>query len=136
MPISRSVAIFVLLATAAYPQAQSNAGEVKGSILDQTGAALSSARLSIADPDRGLNRTAVSSPQGEFTFPILPPGRYRLKVEASGFTTKVIDGVEVRVGDTVSLLVQMVVSGIQEQIEISAELPVVEPERIQQASTI
>ncbi|MBL0159575.1 MAG: TonB-dependent receptor [Bryobacterales bacterium] len=136
MPISRSVAIFVLLATAAYPQAQSNAGEVKGSILDQTGAALSSARLSIADPDRGLNRTAVSSPQGEFTFPILPPGRYRLKVEASGFTTKVLDGVEVRVGDTVSLLVQMVVSGIQEQIEISAELPVVEPERIQQASTI
>jgi hypothetical protein len=136
MPISRSVAFFLLLSTAAYPQAQSNAGGVKGAILDQSGAALSSARLTITDPDRGLNRTMVTDPQGEFTFPILPSGRYRLKVEASGFTTKVLDGVEVRVGDTVSLLVQMVVSGVQEQIEITAETPVVETARIQQASTI
>ena len=137
MPISRSVAICLLLATsAAYPQAQSNAGEVKGTVLDQSGALLASARLSIADPDRGLNRTAVSDVQGEFNFPSLPPGRYRLKVEADRFTTKILDGVEVRVGDTVSLLVQMVVSGMQEQIEISAEVPVVETERIQQASTI
>ncbi len=136
MPISRSVALLLLLSTTAYPQAQSNAGEVKGAVLDQSGAALSLARLTITDPDRGLNRTMVTDPQGEFTFPILPPGRYRLKVEASGFTTKVLDGVEVRVGDTISLLVQMVVSGIQEQIEITAEVPVVETARIQQASTI
>ncbi len=136
MSISRSISIFLLLATAAYPQAQSNAGDVRGAVVDQTGAALPKARLSMADPDRGLNRTMVADTQGEFTFATLPPGRYRLKVEAQGFTTKILDGVEVRVGDTVSLLVQMVISGMQEQIEISAEAAVVETERTQQASTI
>ena len=41
MTISRSVAMLILLTTGAYPQAQSNAGEVMGSVLDQSGGALS-----------------------------------------------------------------------------------------------
>ena len=136
MRISRSVALCILLAPAAYPQAQSNAGDVKGAVVDQSGGALAEARLSVTAPDRGLNRATVTDPHGEFSFPILPSGRYRLKVEAAGFTTKILNGIEVRVGDTVSLLVQMIVSGVQEQMEITAETPVVETARVQQASTI
>ena len=136
MLIVRSVALCLLLATSVYPQAQSNAGDVKGAVLDQSGAALPQARVTISDPDRGLIRTMVTDSQGEFNFPILPSGRFRLKAEASGFTTKVLDGIEVHVGDTISLLVQMAVSELQDQIEITAEAPVVETERIQQANTI
>jgi len=119
-----------------YPQAQSNAGDIKGSILDQSGAAISRARLQILDPDRGISRAATSDEAGEFIFPMLAPGRYRLRAEADGFTSKILEGVEVRVGDTISLIVQMVVGGVQQEIEIQADAQVVDPERVQQASTI
>src|SRR5512135_3457391 len=130
---------FLLLALgplAAFPQAQSNSGDLGGSVLDQSGGAISKARLQLSDPDRAINREAQSNTQGEFRFPVVPPGRYRLKVEADGFNTKLIDGVEVRVGDSVSLKVQMAVGAIQQQIEVQADAPVVDAERIQQATTI
>ena len=125
-----------LAAVAAFPQAQSNSGDLGGSVLDESGGAISKARLQLSDPDRAINRVAQTDPQGEFRFPVVPPGRYRLKVEADGFNTKLFDGVEVRVGDSVSLKVQMVVGAIQQQIEVQADAPVIDAERIQQASTI
>jgi hypothetical protein len=132
----RAVFSLLILCVAAYPQAQSNAGDVKGSVLDQSGGAISKAKLTISDSERGIARTVQSGTEGEFNFPMLPPGRYQLRVEAEGFTSKVLEGVQVRVGDIVSVLVQMVVGGVQQQIEIQAEAPVVEADRIQQANTI
>ncbi|MBI4889301.1 MAG: carboxypeptidase regulatory-like domain-containing protein, partial [Acidobacteria bacterium] len=105
-------------------------------VLDQSGGGIAKARLTLSDPERAINREAVTTPQGDFRFPIMPPGRYRLKVEVDGFNTKVLDGVEVRVGDSVALRVEMVVGAIQQQIEVDADAPVVDPERIQQANTI
>ncbi len=120
----------------AFPQAQSNAGDIKGSILDQSGSAISKARLLVSDPERAINRSAVSNDAGEFNFTLLPPGRYRLRAEADGFTPKVMEGVTIRVGDTVSLIVQMVVGDVQQQIEVQADAQAVDTERIQQSSTI
>ncbi|MBI5084318.1 MAG: TonB-dependent receptor [Acidobacteria bacterium] len=104
--------------------------------MDPSGAAISKAKVSISDPDRGIARTADTNTAGEFSIPLLPPGRYRLRAEAEGFSAKVLEGVEVRVGDTISLIVQLVVGAVQQQIEVQADVPVVESERVQQANTI
>ncbi|WP_321476105.1 carboxypeptidase regulatory-like domain-containing protein [uncultured Paludibaculum sp.] len=136
MTLCRSLLTVVLLPLAVYPQAQSNAGSLKGSVLDQSGSGISKAKLTISEPDRGISRTADSTNDGSYFFALVPPGRYQLRVEASGFTTKVLEGVDVRVGDTLSLLIQMVVGGVQQQIEVQADVPVVEGERVQQANTI
>ncbi|MBL8231330.1 MAG: TonB-dependent receptor [Bryobacterales bacterium] len=131
---------FFMLASFAAPfafcQAQSNSGDIKGSVLDGSGAAIGAAKLSLSDSDRGISRTAESASDGTFLLGLVPPGRYRLRVEASGFTPKVLDGLEVRVGDTVSLMVQMVVSAVSTEIEVEAQTEIVETERIQQANTI
>lgn len=136
MNFCRSLLTVILLPLAVYPQAQSNAGNLKGSVLDQSGSAISKARLTISDPDRGIARTADPANDGSFFFALLPPGRYSVRVEAEGFNTKTIDGVEIRVGDTLTLLIQMAVGGIQQQIEIQADVPAIEAERVQQANTI
>jgi hypothetical protein len=97
---------------------------------------MENARLSLIDESRGFQREVASGPEGRFSFPAVPPGRYKLRVERSGFSTKVIEGVEIRVGDSVSLEVQMEVGNFGQQIDVMAEMAVVDPERIQQASTI
>ncbi|MDX1983726.1 MAG: carboxypeptidase regulatory-like domain-containing protein [Bryobacteraceae bacterium] len=125
-----------LVAGFAFGQAQSNSGDIRGTILDASGAAVAGARINLSDPDRGLSRSTESDAGGNFTFAILPPGRYRVRVEAAGFAARLIDGVEVRVGDTVSLPVQMTVSQVDTTIEVQAGVEVVEVERVQQANTI
>jgi hypothetical protein len=126
----------LLLAGPLFGQAQSNSGDIRGSILDPSGAAVSGAKVQITDPDRGLTRNTESDVAGKFTFAILPPGVYRIRVEAAGFAARVVEGVEVRVGDTVSLPVQMSVSQVDTTIEVQAGVEVVEVERVQQANTI
>lgn len=120
----------------AYPQAQSNAGEIRGTVLDASGSAIRGATLQAVDPDRAIQRSAETGEDGGFVFPLLPPGRYRVRVEAKGFAPQVFEGVEVRVGDVYTLPVQMEVGELQQVVEVLAEAPVIDSERAQQATTI
>jgi hypothetical protein len=136
MALGRAVFVLLVAGMAAFPQAQSTSGDVKGSVLDPSGLAIAKAKLTITNPDRAITRATDSDSSGEFNLPLLPPGAYRLRVEAQGFTTKVIDGLVVRVGDTVSLVVQMSVTGVTTEISVQADVQVIEGERYQQANTI
>ncbi|MGB9612065.1 MAG: carboxypeptidase regulatory-like domain-containing protein, partial [Bryobacteraceae bacterium] len=136
----KSIAILVAMAAVsclpAYPQAQSNAGEIRGTVLDASGSAIRGARLQAVDPDRAIQRSAETGEEGGFVFPLLPPGRYRVRVEAKGFAPQVFEGVEVRVGDVYTLPVRMEVGELQQVVEVLAEAPVIDSERTQQATTI
>lgn len=120
----------------AYPQAQSNAGEIRGLVADATGSAIGGAPLVAAHPGRAVQRVAETDETGEFIFPLLPPGRYRVRVEARGFTPQVFEGVEVRVGDVFTLPVRLEVGELQQVIEVMAQAPVIDSERTQQATII
>lgn len=120
----------------AYPQATSNAGDIKGSVMDPTGTAIAKGKVTVLDEQKGFTRTGELNENGEFNLRLIPPGTYRVRVEVEGFTTKVLDGVEVRVGDIVSLMVQMSVSTIQTEVIVTADLATVEVERTQQSNTI
>jgi hypothetical protein len=61
---------------------------------------------------------------------------YRVRVEAPGFATQVIENVEVHVGETLNLAVNMSVSQVATEISIVADPPVVDTGRTQQASTL
>lgn len=136
MKLMTTLAIAALACLPAYPQAQSNAGEIRGAVLDASGSAIRGAKLLASDPDRAIQRSAETNESGEFVFPVLPPGRYRVRVEAQGFTPQVFEGIEVRVGDAFTLPVRMEVGELQQVIEVLAEAPVIDSERAQQASTI
>lgn len=136
MDHSRILWLCFALAMPGFPQAQSNAGDLQGSVLDQSGAVMENTRVSLVDESRGFQRESATDEQGRFQFAVVPPGRYRLRVERQGFSTKVLEGVEIRVGDTVNLEVQMEVGNFGQQIDVMAEAAVVDTERIQQANTI
>ena len=136
MALCRALFLLGGLGIAAFPQAQSTSGDVKGTVVDPSGSAISKAKLTISDPDRGISRSTVSDSNGEFNLPLLPPARYKLNVDADGFSSKIVDGVEVRVGDTLSLTVQMSISGVVTEVDVQAVAPAVDTERNQQANTI
>jgi hypothetical protein len=120
----------------AFGQAQVSSGDIHGTITDQSGAGIPGAKVTAVDPERGITRTTTSDSSGDYRIPLLPPGVYRVRVEAAGFSTTIVDRTEVRVGDTVVLPVRMTVGQVTTEVNVNAEIPAVEPERTQQSNTL
>jgi hypothetical protein len=78
------------------------------------------AEITIVHEATGLNRTVHSDESGKYTFTQLAPGRYRLTVNAAGFETAVRSGVDLRVGQSAALNVELRVGNIETSIEVSA----------------
>src|SRR3712207_2727846 len=65
--------------------AQSFTAGVRGTITDETAAAVSGAKVVVTDAERGTTFIAASDETGRYAIPALPPGNYVLTVEAPGF---------------------------------------------------
>ena len=66
-------------------QAQTPSGSLRGSIVDTSGARVTSARLLLHATDSFLQRKVETGVRGEFRVDDLPPGTYELSVNAMGF---------------------------------------------------
>lgn len=130
------LALIVCLPALLAAQAQVSSGDLTGVVLDAKGAAIRGARITVSAPDRGFARNAVSDDAGQFRVALLPPGSYRVRVEASGFSTRVLEGVNIQVGETVTINPQLEVGAVTTEVTVAAETPVIEPQRTQQANTI
>lgn len=128
--------ILLAAATLAWGQAQVSSGDLKGLVVDQAGGAIGGAQVSAADPEHGVLRATETDAAGEYRIALLPSGVYRVRAEAPGFTTKVTDGVEVRVGETLVLHTQMTVGTLDTEVTVTAEAQVIEAERTQQSTTL
>lgn len=92
------------------------------------------ASVHASNPETALRRSTVTDENGAFLLPFLPPGRYRIQIEAQGFAAKETQTIVVRVGDTVILPVTLELSGVSTQIEVRPDPS--DPARTQQAATI
>jgi hypothetical protein len=92
-----AISIFVLFLCLASPvatYAQSsggNAGTVRGSVLDPSGAAVIGATVEIQNPVSHYNQTAKTDNQGNFAFVNIPYNNYHLSAVASGFQSATED---------------------------------------------
>src|ERR1700716_411897 len=67
--------------------AQSTAGRILGTVTDQSGAAVVSAKVVITDLERGTSRTLTTDEAGAYGAADFTPGNYRIQAEAKGFKT-------------------------------------------------
>ena len=86
--------------------AQSSSGTIRGSVLDQSGAAITSAIVEIQNPVSQYNRTTKTDGQGNFGFDNIPYNPYHLTVTAPGFQTGTQD-VDVRSAIPVGLKISL-----------------------------
>src|SRR4029453_9883665 len=79
--------IFMLLACLATGLvAQDNSGNIRGTILDPSGATVADAKVTVTNTDRNqVVRIVTTDPTGSYSVPIIPVGTYAIKVEATGF---------------------------------------------------
>jgi outer membrane receptor protein involved in Fe transport len=116
--------------------AQSATGSIEGSIVDQSGALMPGVTLTAVQAATGLTRTTVSDENGLFRLLLLPVGVYDVTADLSGFTSRKLPELMVTVGQTVTLRIQMAVSGVAETVTVSGNSPIIETSRSQVSSTI
>ena len=98
-------------------------------MLDPEGAIRPGATVVVRNTATNFEQTHVTDVNGRFRALQLPLGPYRVTVTLQGFATMVRDGITLIVGQTVSLTLRLEVSGVQQEVAVSAEAPVVATSR-------
>jgi hypothetical protein len=115
-----------MLGVAPSAWAQVFTGRIDVTTRDQSGAVLPGVTVELTGPQ---NQSAATDAQGEAHFLNLPAGTYQVKATLSGFADFLNRGVPVTAGGAVPLRVTMAVAGVSEQVQVSGEVPVIEPKR-------
>src|SRR5580700_8441993 len=97
-----SLALMLVIGTAAPLFPQASTGTIVGTIKDQTGAVVPGATVTITNKDTGLARNAAANGDGLYSAPSLAVGEYDVRVEMKGFRTEV-GHATVAAGDTVTV---------------------------------
>src|SRR5215470_13493450 len=102
-------------------------GAISGSVIDTSGSAVSGAEVQIiSGATQELARRVNVNADGEFIAPLLPPGRYIVVVNKSGFAEAKAENIEVRVTETTRVTITLKPGGVTEKVEITAEVTSVE----------
>src|SRR5207245_1406402 len=90
----------LVLCTSFDAHAQVVTASVRGAVTDQQGAAVAGADVSITNEDTGYTRSMKTGSDGEYNFPDLPLGTYRIHVTHEGFQGETHPGLVLHVADS------------------------------------
>src|SRR6185369_7845121 len=82
-------------------------GTIAGTVLDPTGAVVTTAKVTVTNTKTGLSREMSSSADGGFVFPLLPVGACKIAVEAAGFGRYQQSGLEVAADQSITLPIHL-----------------------------
>jgi hypothetical protein len=112
----------LLLALALVPAAVTGqalqTGDIRGRAMDGSGAVLPGVTVTLTSPVLITPKTAITDPQGGYTFPALTPGTYAVTFELTGFRKFSRTAVEVAVGRTLTVDATMEVGAMTENITV------------------
>lgn len=108
---------------------QAVTGSLVGTVTDSSGAAVPNAKVSLAETRTGIAQNTTSNQSGNYSFPSLPPGNYRVEVELQGFRKAVKSGIDVLVNSTVRADLEMTPGAVTEVVDVRAEGALLQTDR-------
>jgi hypothetical protein len=124
--LKAAAVVVASLVAAGYGYGQQGTGELRGRVVDAQGAVLPGVSIVATNEASGQFREIVSGQDGSFFMSALTPGTYELSGELTGFKKYQRKGVRVEVGKTISIDVQLEVGGIEQEVTVTAESPIVD----------
>lgn len=113
-----ATATIFLLAAAGMLQAQT--ATISGSITDASGGGIPAATVNITNLGTQATRTATTDDSGIYAIPNVPVGRYDVTVDKTGFTTLRFPGIELTVGQALTVSGSLQVGAVSQQVEVSS----------------
>ena len=118
--LSKGLFLLILAILPASLSAQSTFGTVLGRAMDQSGAALAEAQVTLHSLDENTDAVTISKDDGNFAFENLKPGRYAIKVIKEGFSTATVNQLELTARQTFRQDVSLSVATQAQTVEVEA----------------
>ena len=114
-----------------------SAQAINGTVTDTTGGVLPGVTVEARSPAMIEQvRTAITDGAGQYQIVALEPGTYSVTYSLIGFGTLVREGIELSLGFTASVDVQLSVGDIQETVTVSGASPVVDIQNVDQRQVV
>jgi hypothetical protein len=114
--------LLVVMFTAVSVSAQTglSSSTVTGTVFDKTGAVVPRAKVGLQDTATGAVNTTTTGDEGQYSFPVVRPGNYKVTVTAAGFRQAVVSAVKVDVGKAALVNVTLEVGEVTQVVEVQA----------------
>ena len=116
--------------------AQYDNGSLVGTIRDSAGAAIPGATVTLTNVDTSIAATVVTSPSGDYTFPDVRVGTYRVSATATGFSQALANNIAITVGGRQRIDLGLKIGASDTTVEVSDVALQVETESSQRDQII
>ncbi len=113
-------ALLTILMIGSAVYAQTGRATVKGTAKDQQGNVVANATVTLSNAERNFNRTQTTSESGDYIFTSVPPGTYRIEVEAPNFKKTVVSDVQALVDTTIEVDALLEAGLVSETVNITS----------------
>lgn len=113
-------AICCLFDTAA--RAQGATATLTGTVVDESESVVPGVSITLVNVDTAARRETTTSAAGHYAFPALPPGRYTLRAQVTGFAPVQMDNIVLTVNAERVLRVTLGIAKVGESVTVAAGL--------------
>jgi hypothetical protein len=99
---------------------------IEGTVKDPKGAVVAGAEIKLTSSSLAIERATTSDEEGFYRITALPAGIYSLTVSARGFGNSTLENVELTLNRTLTLNIELEVSGVKEQVSVTSEALVID----------
>ena len=117
-----------LLASAAFAQGggASTTGSINGRVSDSSGGVLPGVTVTVTSSSMMGVQSSVTDSGGNYRFPALPPGTYTVTFELPGFNTLKRENIQISMGFTAAVNVELAVASLTETVTVTGDSPVID----------
>lgn len=117
------LALFLLAVSPLWPQGEAVNARLTGVVLDADEGVVAGAKVTLSSLATGFRRQFTTGPDGQYTFALIPPGGYQLKVEKEGFAAYLQSNIVLEVGQSSTLNPKLELGPISQTVEVTTNAP-------------
>ena len=121
-----AVALAALASSGSSLLGQDARGRIVGRVSDSSSAVVPNATVTATQVAMNTHVTTKTNQVGNYDLQYLLPGIYRIDIEAPGFKHYSRQPIEVRIGDTIKVDIQLDMGNVQEQVNVVSEASLLE----------
>jgi hypothetical protein len=111
-------------------------GTITGSVTDPSGSVVPGASVVLRNIGTGIERKIMTNDAGIYEAPFLQPGQYEIRAGKTGFGTVLHKDLTLQVGQTLSVDFSLSVQTTQQEVTVSSQAEIVDPEKTEQSQVI
>lgn len=134
--VAFALTICLAFVTSGYAQSQATTGVIEGTVSDQTGGRLAGASVMLLNKGTNFTREVTTDADGRFRGLLLPLGDYVITVNLSGFARYTQEGVQLGVGQALTVPITLRLGSVSQEIRVTADAQLIETSRAETRTQI